>query len=457
MTKKTTTPGQALLVLCMAAFLVPFMGSAINLALPEIGERFDMNAVSLTWIATTYLISTAIFQVPFARLADIVGRRKVFIMGVAIFTVACVLTGFSTSGGMLITLRCLSGMGSAMMFGTNIAILSSLFPPEKRAKALAVNTAVVYAALAAGPFFGGMLAHNVGWHSIFFAAAAVGVMVLILSTYMLHGEWVEARGERFDIFGAVLYGVGLAGVIFGFSEMPSARGFVCLGAGAAALTGFVFYEKRQTSPVLNLHIFSGNRTFALSTLAALINYASTTGIMFMLSLYLQYVRGLDASHAGRILICQAIVQSVFSLIAGAVSQRVQPAILATSGMALICCGLGVLLFFMDMATPMWLIIGVLVLFGVGFGIFSSPNTNVIMGSVSKKNYSQASAVTGTMRLAGQSFSMGIAGMAISLAVGTEKITPALHPAFMHSMRITFVIFIILCTIGVYASTARIKK
>ncbi len=436
--------------------MVPFMGSSINLALPDIGERFDMGAVSLTWIATAYLIATAMFQIPFARLADIVGRRKIFLTGLVIFAVCSMLCGFAMSGTMLIIVRFLDGMGSAMMFGTNIAIISSLFPPEKRAKALAVNTAVVYAALAAGPFFGGMLTHYFGWHSIFFVAAGVAVVVLVLALLMLRGEWVEARGERFDFAGAALYGAGLAGIIYGFSSMPSTVGFVCLGAGLVAIVVFALYERHHEFPVLNVRLFSGNRIFALSSFAALINYASTMGITFMLSLYLQYVRGLDASHAGRILICQALVQSVFSLIAGGLSSRIPSAVLASSGMALIGCGLVVLLVFISVNTPMWLLIGVLVVFGIGFGIFSSPNTNVVMGSVSKKNYSQASAVLGTMRLAGQSFSMGITGMAISFMVGSQKITPELHPAFLHSMRITFSVFVILCVIGIYASASRVR-
>lgn len=447
---------KALAVLCAAAFLVPFMGSALNLALPQIGEQFDMKAVTLTWIATSYLIATAIFQIPFARVADIVGRKKIFVIGVLIFTVCTVLCGFSTSAAMLIILRIVSGTGSAMMFGTNIAIITSLFPPEQRGKALGINVAVVYASLAAGPFFGGMLTHYLGWQSIFFTVAGIGAGVFAASLLFLRGEWIEARGEKFDIPGSILYGISLAGIIYGFSILPSAVGYACLAIGIVTLFIFIRFEKRRKSPVFNVRMFSGNRVFTLSALAALINYASTMGIFFMLSLYLQYVRGLDAKHAGLIMICQALVQSAFSLIAGWLSQRFQPAMLATAGMVLICMGLAGMLF-LTVATPLWIIVCLLVLFGVGFGIFSAPNTNVIMGSVGKKDYSQASAVTGTMRLAGQSFSMGIAGMAISFAVGNEKIVPLLYPQFMQSMRIAFSVFLILCVIGVYASTVRNKN
>lgn len=240
--KVVMKPGKALAILCTAAFLVPFMGSSINLALPHIGIAFSMKAVTLTWIATAYLISTAIFQIPFARIADIVGRRKIFMWGVAVFTVCTLSSGFAMSEDMLIGLRFLSGIGSAMMFGTNIAIITSIFPKESRGKALGINSAVVYAALAAGPFFGGMLTHYLGWHSIFFVVAGIGIIVWVAARIFLKGEWVEARGEKFDVAGSILYGIGLAGIIYGFSNLPKSTGFICLITGVAALVMFILYE-----------------------------------------------------------------------------------------------------------------------------------------------------------------------------------------------------------------------
>lgn len=453
---KEINTSRGLAVLCTAAFLVPFMGSAINLALPEISMAFSMKAVTLTWMATAYLISTAVFQIPFARVADLLGRKKIFLLGVFIFSLCTLLCGFAVSGTFLITLRFLSGIGSAMMFGTNIAIITSMFPPDKRGKALGINSAVVYAALAAGPFLGGMLTHYLGWQSIFFTCAAVGLVVLIGSHFFLKGEWIESKGEKFDWPGSILYGVGLATLIYGFSNLPHLPGVICLCSGILILLFFIYYENKSTYPVFNVKLFSGNRVFTLSSLAALINYAATSAIAFMLSLYLQYIRGLDASHAGIILISQACVQSAFSLIAGALSNRYSPSRMATWGMGIIVAGIFGLIF-LDMDTSYWIIVLLLVLLGVGFGIFSSPNTNVIMSSVKKQYYSQASATTGTMRLTGQAFSMGIAGMAISFYVGNRNITPDLHPAFMQSMKMTFIIFVFLCLIGVYASSVRNRK
>lgn len=415
-----------------------------------------MNAVMLTWMATAYIISTAIFQIPFARVADIVGRRKVFMTGILFFVLSTVACAFAPNGHILILLRFVSGIGSAMVFGTNIAILTSLFPPEKRGYALGINAAVVYAALAAGPLFGGLLTHYFGWHSIFVFPALMGLIVFIMAHFMLKGEWTEARGQKFDILGSILYGVGLGTLIYGFTSLPGREGIILLLVGIVSLGLFGWYELHHRSPVFNLRLFTGNRVFTLSSLAALINYAATSGIAFMLSLYLQYIRGLDASHAGFILISQAVVQSGFSLYAGKLSNRIEPASLATAGMVIIVAGLAGLVF-LGTATPYWMIVGLLVLLGVGFGIFSSPNTNVIMSSVDKKDYSAASAATGTMRLTGQAVSMGIAGMAISFHLGTNSITPDLYPQFMDSLRTTFSIFIGICIVGVFASRARVSK
>ena len=446
-------PQKALLALCIAAFLVPFMGSALNLALPEISKAFHVKAVTLTWMATAYMLSTAVFQIPFARMGDLIGRKKVLILGLSGVSICTFLSGFAFSGAMIIALRAATGLCSAMMFGTNIAILSSLFPREKRGMILGINTAVVYGALSVGPYIGGVLTHFFGWRSIFFVCTAVGLTAAGLAHFFIKGEWTEAKGEKFDYLGSAVYGMALTGIITGCTLLPAVSGFILMAAGMVAFTCFVRYEQRCASPVFDVRLFSRNRVFALSSLAALINYASTSAVIFMLSLYLQYLRGFNAQHAGMIIICQAFVQTVVALFSGRLSDRFSPAWLATVGMGVIVAGI-IGLIFLGMDTPVGTIIFLLLLLGIGFGIFSSPNTNVIMGSVEKKHYGQASAVTGTVRNAGQALSMGIAGMVIALQIGNQQITPAVHPQFLLSMKITFVIFAVLCTVGVFASAKR---
>ncbi len=446
----------ALFVLCLSSFLVPFMGSALNLALPQISGEFKMNAVSLSWISTIYLISTAVFQVPFARLADMYGRKKIYISGVSLFVISSLACGLASTGTQLITLRLVAGLGSAMQFGTSMAILMSIFPKNERGKSLGINTSVVYFALASGPFFGGLLTHYWGWRSLFFVCAFLGLMVVAFAFYFLRGEWVESKGEKFDFTGSFVYALGLFCLIFGFSKLPDWTAMLMILIGLLSFVFFVLHERRCAYPVFNVAIFSGNRVFGLSSFSALINYAATSAVAFMMSLYLQYVRGYDAQSAGFILIAQAIIQSAVSLYAGRLSDRVSASMLATMGMGIIVFGLSGL-FFITTTTPMLVIIALLMLLGLGFGLFSSPNTNVIMSSVDKKFYGQASATTGTMRLTGQAFSMGIAMMAIALQLGDKAIKPEVYPQFMKSMNITFGVCAILCLVGTYASSFRVRR
>lgn len=448
-----TQENKILIVLCMGSFLVPFMGSSITLALPEIGRAFSFKAVTLTWMSTSYLISSAIFQIPFARLADLIGRKKVFEWGVFVYFLSTFLSGFAPTGFIMIFLRVIAGLGSAMMFGTNMAILTSCFPPEKRGKALGINSAVVYLSLAAGPFLGGLMTHYWGWQSIFIICGLVGLVIVVLSRIYLRVEWIEAKGEKFDYLGSIIYALGLFSLIFGFTELPKITGFIWLSVGIVSFSMFVLYEKDHKAPVCNIRLFKGNRVFVFSSLAALINYASTAAVTFMLSLYLQCIKGLDVRHAGFILISQACIQSFFSLVSGKLSSRFAPENLATSGMVFSFAGLLGLCFIND-ETSIFFLIAILLVLGIGFGVFASPNTNVIMGSVDKKLYGQASATTGTVRLTGQAFSMGIAGMAIALLVGNQPLEPTIYPNFIQSMRVTFMIFTALSLVGIYASWKR---
>ena len=454
--KAVGNPNRILFVLCMAAFLVPFMGSSINLALPQIGEDFSLKSIAITWISTSYLITTAIFQMPMARLSDLIGRRRVFMLGVLVFSVTSCLCGFSVSGNMLIIFRSLSGIGSAMMFGTNMAILTSIFPSHQRGRALGINTAMVYASIAMGPFLGGLITHYLGWQSIFFVSAAVGLAVIVCASIFFDEEWIVSKGEKFDWLGSFTYGIALFGIIFGFTKLPSVFGIVCIAAGSLFFWLFILQENRSKSPLFNIQLFRRNKVYVFSSLAAFINYAATFAIGFILSLYLQYMRGFDARHAGMILVVQASVQSVVALFSGRLSDHISPFKLATTGMLIIVVGLTGWVF-LSITTPMWFIIALSVVMGLGFGIFSSPNTNVIMSSVEKKEYGQASATTGTVRLIGQALSMGIASMVISLKIGNQKITEAVLPQFMESIHIMFLIFILLCIVGVFSSMVSRKN
>ena len=442
-----------LVVSCITAFLTPFIGSSVNIALPAIGREFNTDAVLLSWVATSYLLSAAVFLVPFGRIADIHGMKRIFISGLVIYTLSSILAALALSPAVLITSRIIQGVGGAMIFGTGTALLVSAYPLQERGRVLGINVAFVYIGLSAGPFVGGLMTQYLGWRSIFWLNALLGLLPIIITLWQIRVEWAHARGEKLDLPGSAIYGLGLVAIIFGFSALPDWTGFASLAAGTAIIVAFVHVELRTEHPVLNIWLFVHNRVFGFSNLAAFVNYAATFGVGFLLSLYLQYIKQLPPQAAGLVLVAMPVVQAAFSPMAGRLSDRFEPRLIASSGMAVTAAGL-LLLVFLDGDTQLWFIIMSLVLLGFGFALFSSPNTNAVMSSVEKRSLSIASATLGTMRLTGQMFSMGIAMLIISVVMGRVSISPEFYLQFLLSMRYAFIIFTLLCFGGIFASMAR---
>jgi len=444
----------ALLTSASASFLTPFMGSAVNLAIPSIGREFQTGATVLSWVVSSFILATAALLLPFGRMADIVGRRKVFILGMAIFSASSFLCAAAWSIKVLIALRFVQGIGGAMIFGTSIAILSSVYPPEDRGRVLGITVASTYTGLSVGPVLGGVLNHQLGWASIFYFTGALAAATFLFAAARLKGEWAEAKGERFDLRGAVLFMIGLSGFLYGLSSIAtSSWAKYVLVAGVAVLAAFVRHEWREGQPILNIKLFITNVTFFFSNLAALINYCATFAVGFLLSIHLQTVMGFNSQTAGLIMLSQPVLMAALSPYAGRLSDRVEPRIIASAGMLLSALGLFFLVFLTE-ATPVWRIVLALVFMGIGFALFASPNTNAIMGSVQKRFYGVASSTLGTMRLIGQAVSIAAASLIVNLYIGDAKLGPAVAHLVERSIEVSFSVFAATCLVGVFASLAR---
>jgi EmrB/QacA subfamily drug resistance transporter len=437
----------------VSSFLTPFMASSLNVAMPLIGREFGLRAVTLAWTLTIYTLAAAMFLVPFGRLADLVGRKRIFTIGLGVDIAGALIGAFAPSAPVLLLGRAVQGFGGAMIFGTGVAILTSVHPPGGRGRALGLNTAAVYTGLSLGPVLGGFLVHAWGWRSVFLATVPIASTGLVLALTRLKGEWADARGEGFDLGGAALLGAGLVALMFGFSRLPTVPGAVITSAGILTLAAFVAYELRQPAPLLDLRLFRHNRIFAFSNLAALFNYSATSAVAFLMSLYLQYIKGLPPQKAGLILVAQPIVMALTSPFSGRLSDRTQPRLIASVGMALSAGGL-LLFSFIGPATGFGFIVGTLICLGLGFGLFSSPNTNAVMCSVEMRHLGVASAALGTMRLTGQMLSSGITMMIFAVVIGQAAIEPSVYPLFLRSAHIAFVFFAVLCVAGIFASLAR---
>jgi EmrB/QacA subfamily drug resistance transporter len=454
----STSKGVVLLVATLASFIFPFMASAVNIALPTIEKELSLDAITLSWIATAYLLSSAALLVPIGRIADIYGRKKIFTCGIVIFTLSSLFAGMANSAAMLISCRVFQGVGGAMLAGTAVALLTTVYPASERGKVLGINVAAVYIGLALGPVLGGVLTQQLGWTSIFFASAILGLAVIGVVLWKLKGEWTGARGERFDFAGSIIYVLGLVALVYGFTLLPEMLGVGLIIGGVIGLFAFTRWEMRTGSPVLDLSLFRNSRAFSFSNLAALINYSATFAISFLLSLYLQHrpVNPFNPQDAGLILMAMPAMQAIFSPLAGRLSDRIEPRLLASAGMALTTVGL-VIFIFLNEESTLKFIIGNLLLIGFGFALFSSPNTNAVMSSAPKMAYGVASATLATSRQVGLVFSMGIAMLMFTLYnIANVQITPEYYPFFQQSMKTSFIIFAALCFGGIFASLARGK-
>lgn len=435
------------------SFLTPFMISALNIALPSIQKEFSADAVVLSWIATSYLLATAVFLVPIGKIADIYGRARIYKYGIIIFTLFSFASGLAPNIELLILTRVLQGLSAAMISTTGMALITSVFPPQERGKALGISVSAVYIGLSIGPFLGGILTQALGWRSIFFTISPLGLVVIFLIFKYLHTDWADAKEEKLDIPGSLIYAVTLVAIVYGSSLLPSLPGILLMLCG---IPGFILFIKRQltvTNPVFEIRLFKRNKVFAFSNIAALINYAGSNATTFLLSLYLQYIKAMTPQEAGAILIIQPIAMALLSPFAGRISDKKEPAVISSLGMG--CTALGLfILTFLSATTPLPVIICALLVLGIGFALFSSPNTNAVMSTVEKRYYGIASASVSTMRLLGQMLSMALATLLISLFVGKNQISPEYYPAFLDSIHVSFLISTLLCTIGIYFSSAR---
>jgi MFS family permease len=268
-------------------------------------------------------------------------------------------------------------------------------------------------------------------------------------------EWEEVVKEAYDYTGAVVYFISIIIMMLGLTQIPSIYGYILFSASLIILIVFYFIESKKTFPLFNVVVFRKNRTFALSNLAALINYSATFALGFLLSFYLQIVKGLTPQETGIILITQPVVQAVFSPFTGRLSDKYEPRYVSSAGMTFLTIGLAVFIF-LTPSTSIALITSNLVFLGFGFALFSSPNVNAIMSSVEKKFYGVASSTMSSMRMIGQMLSMGMVIIIFNVYLGSAAISKTNSGSFMTSARTAFIIFSIFSALGIYFSFSRGK-
>ncbi|MGD9731165.1 MAG: MFS transporter [Desulfamplus sp.] len=444
-------------VIAAVQFLTPFMFSAVGVALPAIGQEFSAGAVHLGLIEMVYILGIAMFLLPIGRFADIYGRKRIFLSGSFLMIVVTVGLSVVSNIQLFILFRMLQGICAAMITSTSFAILTSVFPNNRRGRAIGVVVSAIYLGISTGPTLAGVMVQYLNWRWIFYTAVPVELAAFLFALTRLKGEWADARGERFDWLGSIIYIISLASIIVGIVETHNfiyAKWFAI--GGTVGMVLFIFYELKNSSPLIPIVDIVTNRIFLFSNLATWFNYAASFGITFFFSIYLQVVRGVSPKNAGFILVLQPLIQALCAPFSGRMADRYQPAWIATAGMSFCTVGL-IISSTITAATPMSTIYTILVVMGIGFGFFSTPNSTVIMGSIAPRNYGIASSIIATMRTTGMLTGMTIITVLLGYYLGNKPITSATSEMFVITMQRAMLFFSVMSVIAIFLSAGRIRQ
>ncbi|MDR0477356.1 MAG: MFS transporter [Desulfobulbaceae bacterium] len=466
--KQSSSNIATLWVIAAIQFLTPFMFSSIGVALPVIGKEFHAAAAQLGLVTMTYTLGMSLFLLPMGRFADIHGRRKIFVAGTLVMTVATLLLPFSPNINLMIFCRLGQGIGGAMITSTSLAILTSVFPPETRGRALGIVLAGVYLGVSSGPLVAGFMVEYLTWRWIFYFGLLIAVLAFFYALFGLRGEWADAKGERFDYMGALLYLPALSLLIVGVLERQEIiklleswqlPGDYWIGVAAVGVVGLVFflvYENRAAQPMLPVRAIIHNRIFLCTNIATLLNYAASFAVSFFFSIYLQVALGASPKNTGLILVAQPLIQTVCSPLVGRLTEHWPARNLATLGMAFCTAGITAASF-LTARSNLLAIFPILVLMGLGFGFFATPSNLVIMGSVPQREYGMAASVVATMRTLGMLVSMTITTVLLELYLGARQVGPATAGEFVASQQMAMWVFAGLSLLGMFFVMQRQAK
>ncbi|MGC8565277.1 MAG: MFS transporter [Thermoplasmata archaeon] len=427
-----------LLTTSLAAFLTPFTSSVITFAVPRIGEIFKASFFLVVWVPLAYLIPLPSFMILFGRISDIYGRVRMFRLGFVIFLIAIILIIFSLNIYMLIMFVFLAGTGGALIGTNSIAIVSHTYPANRRGSALGINAMSVYLGLTFSPFLGGVLIQYFDWQSVFYITIPIVIIALAISFYTMKNIEIIEKKEDLDILGAVLFSGSLLSTVLylSFSEIYGWFSMIyLLFIGILLFVSFIYVERKSKAPLIDISLFTKNRTFAASNFTAFLNYISTFSIVFIFSIYLQVILKYSPFQSGLILVSEPVFMVIFSPISGRLADKYGSRVMASIGMAVI--GISFLfLSFITIKSAMDIVIP-LSFIGIGFGFFTAPNTNSVMGSVPREKYGVASGTLGTMRFTGQILSISVASTILSGALPRTMLV-SIFSGFTQNISITYV-------------------
>ena len=444
-----------LLICTVLSFFAVFAVNSVMVVIPTIASEFHMSNIVQNWAIIIFLLVVAVLSVPAGQISGKYGLKKVTIISVILFILISVANVLVTSSEQFLLCRLVLGIALSFFNVTSMAMVVSAFKPEERGKALGITITGVYIALSMAPVLGGILNYHLGWRSVVLFGVPFLLVILALLLTKVDEEWITFEGVPLDVKGSFTYGIGMVLFIYGFTILNELLGVILTILGIVILAIFAMIELRQDHPVFDVRFFK-NRKFFSANFASLCAYLATFAVTTILNYHLQYIKGLDSQTAGIILLAAPLCQVVLAPIAGRLSDKYVPQVLAAIGMGLGTVSL-VLFSFLNEATSLEFLIVAMIIYGIGFGLFSPPNTNVIMSSVPPKDTSVASAAVATMRTVGQAMSLGILTLVFAFVMGNVPIVEQYYPLLISSCQITCLICVVLCIASVFASFVGIRS
>jgi EmrB/QacA subfamily drug resistance transporter len=459
----------ALSVTTIGALMAAIDSTIVILALPQMMEKLHADLVHMIWVIMAYILVSTVLLLSFGRIADMFGRVRLYNLGFVVFTAGSALCGLSQTAVHLIVSRLVQGAGAALMMVNSPAIITEVFPPHERGRALGINGITWAIGGIAGPLLGGLILTLADWRWVFYINVPIGIIGSIWGYVALKEMTVRKREEKFDPVGALTFSVGLIALLFAltlgiqFSWLsPAILGLFALFIVMVAV--FLVWERRVERPVLDLSLFD-NRIYNFSVLAAMLQSLAMFATNFLVVFYLQAVRGYDPLTAALLLIPLSIVSAVVGPLSGLLADHIGARAPATAGVLIQALALLWFVFKLTPVTPYGSIVIGLVLVGVGGGLFWSPNTSAAMNAAPRDRLGIASAALATLRQTGMvtSFALALAVAAGSLPrdvmmkifVGTSvSIGSGPMQAFVVGIRHAFVVSIVLCLIAAGLSLVR---
>ena len=461
-----------LFLVSIGVFMATLDSSIVNISLPTIARDFGVPlSGAIEWVIIAYLVATVAVLLTAGRLADMIGRKVVWSMGLIVFTVGSALCGAAQNLAFLIATRAFQGIGGALIMAVSPAMLTNAFPASERGRALGLNAVVVALGVSAGPALGGIITAYFTWRWIFYVNVPIGI-IGVIATLVLLTERMHRKPGRFDPLGAIALAIGLAcltaalsfGQELGWFSLPILTALIISVISLALLP---FVESRVSNPIISRSLLN-NRVFSLSLLSLILNFMSLFAVSFMLPFYLEQLRHFPTQVSGLLLTPLPLTIAVLAPFAGRLSDRIGSRWLAPAGMAIACTGL-ILLTTLNQSSSTWEIIWHLVIIGVGQAIFQSPNNSTLLGSAPRELQGSASGFLATGRTLGQSVSVALAGAVfvatggatagLALAAQSQQPDPNIamwQQTFVHSFQTTFLVCGVVAAIGIFTSLVRGK-